>query len=830
MLARLEAAWWRWRRRFSRNEWAMRGFGLRATKDAPHAHGLLVIQIDGLSRVQLERAMARGRMPFLRHLLKRGYHMHTFYPGLPSSTPAVQAELFYGVRGAVPAFSFLDKRVGGIGMMMHPDWAKRIEADLSTQAIGLLKGGSSWSNIYTGGAAQEESHFCGASIGIGDMWRTGKVRALLTFMFLHFDVFVKLIGLLLLEIVIGLRDALHGVFRQSRNLWREVFFLFARVFVCVGLRELVTLGARVDVTRGLPIVHVNFLGYDEQSHRRGPDSAFAHWTLKGIDNSIRELHRAARRSARRDYEIWIYSDHGQTRAKSLMHAVPGGLEGLVRKHWPAQDAVKAAPGVRPQQRPSAGHWAGGPRAAARERMHRAEAQLSVFETQEFAVAALGPVGHIYFGRELGEAARRRLAAALVADGVGGVLIRREDGRVDWLHAGGTQALPDVPEGLPFEGDHRAEVAEDLVRLCNNPHAGDLVVLGWGTKGECWTFAHENGSHAGPTPQETQGFALLPANVWLPESAHEYIRPSVLRAAALRALGRSESGAILRSHRRRRPSPEAVSLRVVTYNVHSCRGGDGRISPTRIARVLERLDPDVVALQELDSGHERSRGEDQLAVIAERLKMYAYFCPAVTSGHAKYGHGVLSRQPIRLIRRAVLPRGGRTRGEPREAMWVTLPWLGREVQLLSTHLGLGSAEQAAQIAHLLEPEWLGGIGTDQPVILCGDMNFPPGSREYRRLATMMRDVQACAPGHLARRTFPARWPLRRIDHIFVSSHFEVCGVKVLEDHLTRMASDHLPVAADLRLIAEAASKEVTRADALATPLSVSAPAGGAAEHA
>jgi endonuclease/exonuclease/phosphatase family metal-dependent hydrolase len=398
-----------------------------------------------------------------------------------------------------------------------------------------------------------------------------------------------------------------------------------------------------------------------------------------------------------------------------------------------------------------------------------------------------------------------------------VLLKREDGRVDWLHAGGEQMLPDLSEGLPCAEPLRSEIAKDLVRLCHGTHAGDLVVLGWGTKGECWTFAQENGSHAGPTSSEVQGFALLPSNVWLPETARHFIRPAVLRAAALRALGRSETGAVV-ALPRRLPPASSVALRVVTYNVHSCLGGDGRVSPSRIARVLERLDPDVVALQELDCGHLRSRGEDQLAVIAEKLGMHAYFCPAVTRGASKYGHGVLSREPIRLVRRAVLPRGGRTRAEPREALWVTLPWLGQEVQLLSTHLGLGSAEQASQVADLLAPEWLGGIGTESPVILCGDMNFPPGSPAYRKLTALMHDVQAHAPGHVARRTFPARWPLRRIDHIFASRHFEVCGVKVLEDDLTRIASDHLPLAADLKLIAQTPKPAV--AEAVAPTVEVS----------
>jgi endonuclease/exonuclease/phosphatase family metal-dependent hydrolase len=100
---------------------------------------------------------------------------------------------------------------------------------------------------------------------------------------------------------------------------------------------------------------------------------------------------------------------------------------------------------------------------------------------------------------------------------------------------------------------------------------------------------------------------------------------------------------------------------------------------------------------------------------------------------------------------------------------------------------------------MAPAWLGGIGADNPVIVCGDMNFPPGSQSYRKIASVLQDVQAHAPGHIARRTFPARWPLRRIDHIFVSRHFEVTGITVIENDLTRIASDHLPLAADLRLV-------------------------------
>ena len=93
---------------------------------------------------------------------------------------------------------------------------------------------------------------------------------------------------------------------------------------------------KIDVARGLPVIHLNFLGYDEQAHRRGPSSLFAHWTLKGIDDAIARIWRAAQRSAHRHYDVWVYSDHGQEEVKpyhvlydrSIEDAVSGVFAGL----------------------------------------------------------------------------------------------------------------------------------------------------------------------------------------------------------------------------------------------------------------------------------------------------------------------------------------------------------------------------------------------------------------------------------------------------------------------------------------------------------------------
>ncbi len=800
MVIRWQERLLRWRRRFSRAEWAARHLDFALSSDPPHSPGLLLIQVDGLARHQLERALRAGEMPFLRRLLRRrGYQMHTFYPGQPASTPAVQGELHYGVHAAVPAFSFLDPEAGGIGLMMHPAFAKRVEAGLAAEHEGLLRDGSSWSNIYSGGAAPEESHFCAASIGLGDAWRSIRLRMAVTVVLLHLDAVFRLLGLLGLELLIGLWDAAHGVFQQGRRVGKELSFLVARVAVCVGLRELITVGAAIDLARGLPIVHVNFVGYDEQAHRRGPDSKFAHWALLGIDRGIRQLHRAARHSSRRDYDVWIFSDHGQTACRQAERITSGGLEGLVRKHWPAGRLPAQSQAGRRQLRASPGHWIGGPRSGRREDRHHAEARLSVFEQEEFAVAALGPVGHIYFSRDIGAAASRRLAAALVRDGVPGVMWCDGPDHIIWLEAGGEHRLPEHASLLDVDPELQDELAQDLVRLCHHERAGHLVALGWAPGQKPWSFANENGAHAGPSRDEVTGFALLPPATWLPAGTEHHIRPEALRRAVLRRLDRDRPGAASGHPRERgrrpiRPTP----LRVVTYNTHGCLGSDGRVTPRRVARVLAQFDADIIALQELDVGRRRSRGEDQVATIAQELNLYASFCPAVKSDGEGYGHALLTRAPMRLKQSRILPRGATNGREPRAALWVSVPWNGRTVHVIGTHLGLGNEERWQQVNELLAAGWLGDVNGHDPVILCGDLNLHPGSRGYRRLAGRLRDVQAHAPAHTARQTFPSIFPVRCLDYIFVSEHFDVHAVQVPRDALTVLTSDHLPLVGDLRL--------------------------------
>src|SRR4051812_38976240 len=622
MFAKIESYIHSLRRHLSRSEWAIRHLGLTPSEGTSEAPGLLLIQIDGLGRAQLERALASGRMPFLKRLLNReGYELHTFYPGLPSTTPAVQAELYYGVRSAVPAFSYFDRIAKKLGRMWDPEWAKARGAVCAERAMGLLRGGSSWSNIYTGGAGQEESHFCAASIGFGDMWRTKKIRNIFLFIILNLTAAVRIAGLLVMEFGVALVDMVRAI-ASGRRAYREFLLLISRVFVGVGLRELLTISGQIDVTRGLPIVHINFVGYDEEAHVRGPGSRLAHYKLRGIDRAIRSIARAAERSGRRDYAVWIFSDHGQEMTHAFPDHVPGGVEAVLRQCLEISQQRDVAWRNQSQPWKYASYLSRGRFNQARLARHRATDQLTAEEAKTFTVAAMGPVGHVYFAEPKTDEQRRALAQRLVKEGqIPGVLLRDQNGNVTWFHARGETRVPDeVPAMLPHPEPLRREIAKDLLAFTDNANIGDLVLLGWGPDGAAWSFAAERGAHGGFGPHETQGFALLPAHTPLPEGTEHFIRPSALRTAALYQIGRCETP-ICRSARQKR-----TSLRLMTYNVHGCAGMDGRVSPRRVARAIRSEMPDIVALQEVDFGRRRSRAEDQAAIIAYELGLQAVFCP------------------------------------------------------------------------------------------------------------------------------------------------------------------------------------------------------------
>ena len=619
-----------------------------------------------------------------------------------------------------------------------------------------------------------------------------------------------------------------------------------RVIVAIVLREWVRIVVKLSINSGTPVIYANLLGYDEQAHRRGPGSKVARWGLGGIDSVIKDVFRTAHRSEMRDYELIVFSDHGHEAVriyefqygKPIQQAVADALQ-----NGPLADRIVTSIDHATRSSGLSDRWM---RRWFRSRFKSgAEFQITPEEiVRNVVVTALGPLGHIYFPVRVSEQVRAECAGRLVnREHIPLVLYCNDNGEIFGRNRRGLWKVPDDCSSI-CGPEHRFlnEIREDLVTLCRHKDAGDLIISGWDPDLEPMTFVQEHGSHGSLGFRETRGFALIPSIIDIQRreasNGEAYVRGVDLHQAALdflqaasqhsdpgsnSALSVAQPGgsfttteadesvtnraarvteqvrpfSILRAPEQRNPELE-FHLRVMTYNAHRCVGMDGRCRPNRIAQVIAECGADVVALQEMDENRPRTEQLNQTSMIASRLGMYYRFFPVLVMGQERYGLSILSRYPIAVVREEVFTKAPRNRSEARGAQWVTLRTDAGPLHLINTHLGLRSRERMQQVDQLLSSRWLGAISEDEPIVFCGDLNAGPQSEVVRRLQKRFHCVQLMANGHVPQATFASIMPLRRIDHILVSRSFSVESVSVPVTHMSRLASDHLPVCADLNL--------------------------------
>jgi endonuclease/exonuclease/phosphatase family metal-dependent hydrolase len=773
----------------------------------------VILQIDGLSRTQLDEAIAKGRMPFLRSLMKRGHFEElSFYSGLPSTTPAVQAEVFFGVKTAVPAFQFLDRDTGKTCLMYEVDCAKAVGQKLAAEHQPLLEGGRSYSNIYAAGA--EEARLCAETMDLKTLRQMARPWNLAVVFALYFFTILRVTALAFLELFIAMGDFFSGI--AQREHWRaEWHSVRSRIGVSIVMREWLRIIVKLSIEEGAPIIHANFLGYDEQAHRRGPESAFAHWVLKGIDDAIRDIFRTARRSDVRDYEVVVFSDHGQERTRiydsECCHTIQEA----------AARAFSSGPLAGRVIKDLDNYGTRGPetdqRARRLLRFKRSQTKPTQPSAEELAndviVTALGPLGHIYLPVPLSDADKNEYARDLVHNEKAPLVIfRDEQGAIRARNLRGVWEIP-KDAALVFGPDHPflEEATADLIRLCEHRDSGDLIISGWSCEQTAVTFVHENGAHGSIGDEEVRGFALVPhglhikhrrasngeafvRGVDLYRAAWRYVHPGKkLRHPHPHAHAAGDVHIAHNSHAHATGKP----LRVMTYNIHSCIGIDGKVRPERIISVIKSCRADVIALQEVDANRRRSRHHEQARMIAEALAMsHHYYAISDWSGE-QYGLAVISRYPLEHVQSAHLTAADhRRRSEARGAMWVKIHSAGGWVHVINTHFGLRREERLRQSRILLGDDWLGRIPADEPVVLCGDMNAGPKSPVCRSLAGRLHDAQACVPNFRPQATFLSTMPIRRLDHIFVSEHFTIRDIILPRSPTAQVASDHLPVCAEL----------------------------------
>lgn len=242
----------------------------------------------------------------------------------------------------------------------------------------------------------------------------------------------------------------------------------------------------------------------------------------------------------------------------------------------------------------------------------------------------------------------------------------------------------------------------------------------------------------------------------------------------------------------------VRLRVATYNIHKCRGLDGRMRPERIASVLRELRADVIALQEVVDVRTGKPELDQVRRLGEALPGYHWhFGENRELRGGNYGNLTLSRFPLKICTNYdVTWRDRERRGCLRTD--IALPH-GVVLHLFNVHLGTSFLERRHQARRLLSDEVLNRAEFAGPRIVVGDFN------EWTRgLATrlMGQTFEAVQPRTFLRysRSYPGVLPLLHLDHFYYDRHLLLKAFRLCRNRKTLVASDHLPMLAEFEVAA------------------------------
>ena len=236
---------------------------------------------------------------------------------------------------------------------------------------------------------------------------------------------------------------------------------------------------------------------------------------------------------------------------------------------------------------------------------------------------------------------------------------------------------------------------------------------------------------------------------------------------------------------------SVQLRVLTFNIYHGATMKGDFDLELIASVIKKLDPDLVALQEVDFKTGRARKMDLMTELGYRTGMSPLFGKAMNYDGGEYGEGILSKYSFKSTRVHSLPYS--EGHEPRAALEVEIELKdGTIISFIGTHLDHvkdpgDRIMQAEQINELLEK-------IENPTILAGDLNALPGSDPIQALSEKwtLSDAKGLKP------TFPSSEPVRKIDYIMFApaKSWKVIETRVIDE---KVASDHCPYFVVLELL-------------------------------
>ncbi|MHC4547715.1 MAG: endonuclease/exonuclease/phosphatase family protein [Planctomycetota bacterium] len=240
----------------------------------------------------------------------------------------------------------------------------------------------------------------------------------------------------------------------------------------------------------------------------------------------------------------------------------------------------------------------------------------------------------------------------------------------------------------------------------------------------------------------------------------------------------------------------MRLRVLTWNIHKGIGGvDRRYRPERIIDVIAHYAPDLVLLQEVDDSARRSRFHRQVDLLGDALDLrHRSYGPNVRLRRGRYGNATLSRWPLtdtRNINLTLPPK--KRRGVLYVRCRVRRGRHSRTVAVFNLHLGLVGFERKIQLRRFLGSHPFAQFHDRTPIILGGDFNDL-----YGTLGPKLLEPVGFRPAGQSVNTYPAVLPVRALDGLYLRGDLASARCFRSRLKLTRDASDHLPLVADLEI--------------------------------
>ncbi|MFN2303935.1 MAG: alkaline phosphatase family protein, partial [Anaerolineales bacterium] len=466
----------------------------------------------------------------------------------PATTPACQAGILQGNNNNIPAFRWLDKETGQ--MMAGGQAAAIIEPELS-DGNGLLRGGSSISNMFSGDAEKSILTFSKIMAGTPEdkRKRARDMYLLMRNPTFFMRVLVLYFGDVLLELWQGWQQRRKDVQPRLNRLHKGYPFL--RAATTVFIRDIAAYLTILDIVRGVPAIYMLYAGYDEVAHHSGPRTTDAMHTLSQFDHTLAHILKFAEERAPRPYEFILLSDHGQSFGATFLQRYGVSILDFIKEQLPQGINTISTSGGDDGSMPvmamlqeiqniedqnvsgTVGRAVIGQAQKAVKKNPDYQERTQEVKPGEVTLCYSGNLAQVYFDLyprkitlpELNEAYPGMVNALVKHEGIGFVVAYESDGEPV---AFGKNGARNLHTGDIFGEDPLAPFGDvdlrswQVRRIADFANAGDLILNSTiYPDGTVAALEELIGNHGGLGGEQTDAFIFHPGDMHIPETRNSY---------------------------------------------------------------------------------------------------------------------------------------------------------------------------------------------------------------------------------------------------------------------------------------------------------------------